>query len=142
VAAGVRQRGASSCVQRQIRVLDAYLEDVLVDVAPGQSHFTGAADLLDAGLAAIARDFPDVQHVVCVAADSWFYRPQPVRGIIDDVRRDDLRLAAASWEVADDAHGVRRKRGDPTLLPALVCQPMPSSLTCHGRWSSGCCHWT
>ncbi len=94
-----------------------YLEDVLVDVAPGQSHFTGAADLLDAGLSAISRDFPDVQHVVCVASDSWLYRPQRVLAIIDDMRRDDLRLAAASWEVADDAHGVRRERGHPTLLP-------------------------
>lgn len=94
-----------------------YLEDVLVDVAPGQSHFTGAGDLLDAGLAAIARDLPDVQHVVCIAADSWLYRPEGVRAIVDDMRRDNLRLAAASWEVADDAHGVRRERGDPTLLP-------------------------
>ena len=94
-----------------------YLEDVLVEVAPGQSHFTGAGDLLDAGLAAIARDLPDVQHVVCIAADSWLYRPEGVRAIVDDMRRDNLRLAAASWEVADDAHGVRRERGDPTLLP-------------------------
>ena len=94
-----------------------YLEDVLVEVAPGQSHFTGAGDLLDAGLAAIARDLPDVQHVVCVAADSWLYRPEGVRAIVDDMRRDNLRLAAASWEVADDAHGVRRERGDPALLP-------------------------
>jgi hypothetical protein len=94
-----------------------YLEDVLVEVAPGQSHFTGAGDLLDAGLAAIARDLPDVQHVVCIAADSWLYRPEGVRAIVDDMRRDNLRLAAASWEVADDAHGVRRERGDPALLP-------------------------
>lgn len=94
-----------------------YLEDVLVEVAPGQSHFTGAGDLLDAGLAAIARDLPDVQHVVCIAADSWLYRPEGVRAIVDDMRRDNLRLAAASWEVADDAHGVRREHGDPALLP-------------------------
>ena len=94
-----------------------YLEDVLVEVAPGQSHFTGAADLLDAGLTVIARDFLDVQHVVCVAADSWLYRPKRIRAIIDDMHRDNLRLAAASWEVADDAHGVRRERGDPALLP-------------------------
>jgi hypothetical protein len=93
------------------------LEDLLVEVAPGQSHFTGAADLLDAGLAAIARDFPEVQHVVCVASDSWLYRPERVRTIIEDMRRNDLRVAAASWEVADDAHGVHRERGNPALLP-------------------------
>ncbi len=91
-----------------------YLEDVLVKVAPGENHFTGAADLLDAGLAVITRDLLNVQHVVCVAADSWLYRPERVRSIVEDMHRDDLRLAAASWEVADDAHGVRR---DPALLP-------------------------
>jgi hypothetical protein len=42
------------------------------------------------------------------------YRPERVRAIVEDMHRDDLRLAAASWEVADDAHGVRR---DPALLP-------------------------
>ncbi len=94
-----------------------YMEDVLVEVAPGESHFTGAVDLLDAGLAAITRDCPDIQHVICVASDSWLYRPERVRAIVDDMRRDDLRLAAASWEIADDAHGVHRKRGDPALLP-------------------------
>jgi hypothetical protein len=94
-----------------------YLEDIFVEVTPGQSHFTGAADLLDAGLAAIARDLPHVQHVICVASDSWWYRPERVREIINDMCRDALRLAAASWEVADDAHGVRRQRGNPTMLP-------------------------
>lgn len=94
-----------------------YLEDVLVEVASGESHFTGAANLLDAGLAAIARNLLDVQHVVCVAADSWLYRPERVRAIVEDMRRDDLRLAAANWEVADNVHGVCRERGDPALLP-------------------------
>ncbi len=94
-----------------------YLEDLLVEVALGQSHFTGAADLLDAGLTAIACGFPEVQHVVCVASDSWLYRPERVRTIIEDMRRNNLCVAAASWEVADDAHGVHRERGDPALLP-------------------------
>ena len=94
-----------------------YLEDILVEVPPGQSHFTGAADLLDAGLAKIASDLPDVRYIVCVAADSWLYRPEQVCAIIEDMRRDNLRLAAASWEIAENAHGVRRERGEPTLLP-------------------------
>jgi hypothetical protein len=94
-----------------------YLEDALVEIEQGQSHFTGAADLLDAGLTAIARDFPHVRYVVCVAADSWLYRPGRIRAIVNDMCHDNLRLAAASWGVSEDAHGVRRVRGDSTLIP-------------------------
>jgi hypothetical protein len=94
-----------------------YLEDLVIEVPPSPSHFTGAADLLDAGLAAVAQEYPDIRHVVCLASDSWLYRPERLRAVVDDMRQGELRLAAASWEVADYTHGVRRERGDPELLP-------------------------
>jgi hypothetical protein len=94
-----------------------HLEDRTVVVSPGPSHYTGAAQLIDAGSAVIAEEYPDVRYVVYLASDTWLYRPEGLAEILDDMRAGDLRLAAASFEVSDTAHGVRRERGDPALLP-------------------------
>lgn len=94
-----------------------YLEDVLLDVPAGSGHFSGAGDLLDAGLAAVRERYPAVRYVVCLASDTWWYRFDRVRQVVDEMTVRGLHLAAASWEVADHAHGVRRELGDPELLP-------------------------
>lgn len=51
-------------------------EDLLITVPPARSHFTGAAELIDRGLAAISRGFPAVRYVVSLSADCWIYDPR------------------------------------------------------------------
>ena len=94
-----------------------YLEDRTLVVPPGSSHFAGAAQLIDAGTALIGQEHPGVRYVVSVASDTWLYRPARVRDVIEQMRAEDRRLAAARFEVSDRAHGVRRQRGDDELLP-------------------------
>ena len=94
-----------------------HLEDQTVVVPPGPSHYTGAAQLIDAGSRVIAEEYRHVRYVVYLASDTWLYRPERLAAILDDMRGGDLRLAAAPFEVSDTSHGVRRQRGDPALLP-------------------------
>jgi hypothetical protein len=94
-----------------------YLEDQTIVPGPGASHYTGAADLIDAGSVAIAENWPDVRHVVYLASDTWLYRPERLRTILDEMRARELRLATAPFEVSPHAHGLRRQWGGPHLLP-------------------------
>jgi hypothetical protein len=96
---------------------EPYLEDLTVQIPRGPSHYTGAAELIDAGSAAISSQYPEVQYVVYLASDTWLYRPAALRHIVDDMRARALKIATTPFGVADDAHGVSRERGDPHLLP-------------------------
>ncbi|MDL5158937.1 hypothetical protein [Actinomycetospora termitidis] len=98
---------------------EPYLEDHTVKPLPAESHFTGAASLIDAGTSALRSLDPVPRFVVCLAGDCWLYRPEVLRDLLDEMAADDLRLAAARFEVARDAHGVVRQSGDPTLLPGV-----------------------
>ncbi|MCD2187864.1 hypothetical protein [Actinomycetospora soli] len=101
------------------QVWSSYLEDHTVVVAPSASHFRGAASLLDAGIAALAAAEPGLRHAVCLAGDCWLYRPEWVRDLVEEMHDQQLRLAAARFEVTPRAHGVAREHGDPTLLPGV-----------------------
>lgn len=85
-----------------------YLEDHTVRVEPSRGHFTGAADLLDAGVEAMALNYPDIRFVICLASDCWLYRPARLLRIVDDMRDGNLALAAASWQISAHAYGVAR----------------------------------
>ncbi|MGH3692760.1 MAG: hypothetical protein ACRDRX_01940 [Pseudonocardiaceae bacterium] len=92
-------------------------EDMLITVPPARSHFTGAAELIDRGLAAVSREFPTVRYVVCLSADCWIYDPRWLCQTVDGMQAAQHRLAAASWEISESIHGLRRHR-HPGLLPA------------------------
>lgn len=91
-------------------------EDLLITAPPPRSHFTGAAELIDRGLAAVSREFPAVRYVVCLSADCWIYDPRWLRQTVDGMQAAQHRLAAASWEISESIHGLRR-HGHPGLLP-------------------------
>lgn len=91
-------------------------EDLLITVPPVRSHFTGAAELIDYGLAAVSREFPAVRYVVCLSADCWIYDPRWLCQTVDGMQTAQHRLAAASWEISESIHGLRR-HGHPGLLP-------------------------
>jgi hypothetical protein len=63
-----------------------------------------------------AEEYPRVRYVVYLASDTWLYRPERLASILDDMRAGK-RLAAAPFQVAENAHGLRRERGDRDLLP-------------------------
>ena len=85
--------------------------------APGdRGHFVGAADLIDAGVAAVARRHPALRHAVCLASDTWVYRPDTLVKIIAEMTEHRQRLAAAEWQIDPAVHGVARNRGA-GLLP-------------------------
>ncbi len=91
-------------------------EDLLITMPPARSHFTGAAELIDRGLAAVNREFPAVRYVVCLSADCWIYDPRWLCQTVDGMQAAQHRLAAAGWEISESIHGLRR-HGHPGLLP-------------------------
>lgn len=91
-------------------------EDMLITVPSARSHFTGAAELIDRGLAAVNREFPTVRYVICLSADCWIYDPRWLYQTVDGMQTAQHRLAAASWEISESVHGLRRQ-GHPGLLP-------------------------
>jgi hypothetical protein len=80
--------------------------------APGdRGHFAGAADLIDAGLSAVARRYPALTYAVCLASDTWVYRPDSLVKIVAEMAGRGQRLAAAEWQIDPAVHGVARNRG-------------------------------
>lgn len=73
-----------------------HLEDRLVR-RPNPGHFAGAADLIDAGFAAIAKSFPDTDYVVVLAADTWIVKPTWLAEVIDEMKSRSQVLAASAW---------------------------------------------
>ncbi|MFZ0158975.1 MAG: hypothetical protein WAL50_08115 [Kineosporiaceae bacterium] len=91
--------------------------DADVSASPNPGHFEGAAELVDAGAQAVAEHWSQVRYAVFLASDTWLYDPAWIRGVLADMRADEMRLAAASWEISDFVHGLARIGGK-HLLPA------------------------
>lgn len=90
-----------------IRIVHAYngrtswypkktLEDVCIR-RPNPGHFPGAADLIDIGMRAFQKHYPQIQYVLVLAADTWCVKPQFVRRVLDDMIRNRLVLATCPW---------------------------------------------
>ena len=90
--------------------------DLTVRAPSDRGHFVGAADLIDAGLSAVARRHPALTYAVCLASDTWVYRPDSLAKIVAEMAERGQRLAAAEWQIDPAVHGVARNRGA-GLLP-------------------------
>lgn len=90
--------------------------DLSVRAPHGRGHFAGAADLIDAGTAAVAGQQPAPAYAVCLAGDTWIYRPDSLVRIVAEMADRGQRLAAAEWHVDPAVHGVARNRSA-GLLP-------------------------
>ncbi|MDP3964164.1 MAG: hypothetical protein Q8Q20_00690, partial [bacterium] len=74
----------------------AHLENMLIRKKnPG--HFQGAAELIDAGMARIIKQFPRTDYVVGLASDTWLTKPAFVYGLLAKMKRRRKTLAAAAW---------------------------------------------
>src|SRR5207247_1300982 len=71
---------------------------------------------IDAGLSAVARRYPALTYAVCLASDTWVYRPDSLVKIVAEMAERGQRLAAAEWQIDPAVHGVARNRGA-GLLP-------------------------
>lgn len=74
---------------------EAHLEDQVVR-RRNLGHFAGAADLIDAGAAAIAAQ-QDVRYAVFLASDTWILDSTYLAELLAEMRRRQFRLAAVPW---------------------------------------------
>lgn len=100
-----------------------YLEDRLVAVPRQRTHFSGAASLLDAGVAEMRQAFPSVRHAVVLAGDVWLYSPRWVGEVVDEMRATGQRLCTARWRITPDVDRLSTSSGASGLLPTdgLAC---------------------
>lgn len=75
---------------------EKYLEDELVRIE-NTSHFQGASELMDAGMAVFQEKFPEVDYVIVLAADTWLVRPNYVASIIRTMQQEHKLLATSAW---------------------------------------------
>ena len=80
---------------------DMYLEDELCRTDnPG--HFAGAELLLNSGMEVFTDKYPDVTHVLILAADTWCVRPEYIERIVQEMRTSGAYLATSAWGNAED----------------------------------------
>lgn len=73
-----------------------YLEDVLIRRSnPG--HFQGAAEMIDAGVAALHSRYPKLRYGVILAADTWCVKPQYARSVVDRMAAQKKVMATCPW---------------------------------------------
>ena len=68
---------------------EQYLEDKLIR-RENLGHFLGAEDLINTGMTAFQNEFPDVEYIIILAADTWCVKPNYIASIIDNMRKDDF----------------------------------------------------
>lgn len=73
-----------------------YLEDDLVAIK-NSWHFQGASDLIDAGIKVFQKKHKTINYVVVLASDTWLIKPAYLKGILDNMRKNNLYMATCSW---------------------------------------------
>ncbi len=75
---------------------EKYLEDDLIYLEnPG--HFAGAEILLNTGVKHFAEIYPEIEHVVILAADTWCVKPEYIAQVIQSMRTHEQYLATCAW---------------------------------------------
>jgi hypothetical protein len=75
---------------------EKYLEDELLYL-PNPGHFKGAEILLDAGMRCFAEKYPDIEHVIILAPDTWLLKPKYAADILAAMKKDEKLLATCPW---------------------------------------------
>lgn len=75
-----------------------YLEDKLVIIKNNLSHFEGAANLIDAGVLALYKNYGSkIDYCIVLAADTWLINLEFVHKIIFKMIEDNQYLATCPW---------------------------------------------
>lgn len=75
---------------------EQYIEDKLVTTA-NTRHFSGAANLIDAGHKTIAEYYPETDYVIVLAADTWLVKPEYIMQKINELKEKSAYLATCPW---------------------------------------------
>jgi hypothetical protein len=70
---------------------EKYLEDHTLFTSNG-GHYAGASVLLDEGLAAMSRLYPEIEYVVVLASDTWCLFPEYIVNQINLMQQSKLYL--------------------------------------------------
>ncbi len=60
-------------------------------------HFQGASDLIDAGMEEFSVNYPDVEHIVVLASDTWLVDAGYIHNVIEKMKKENRRFATCSW---------------------------------------------
>lgn len=74
-----------------------YLEDVLIRKTKNPGHYSGAAELIDAGIARFQKMYPKIRYVVVLAADTWCLKPRYIARVIRTMQQNSQSLATCPW---------------------------------------------
>lgn len=75
---------------------EPYLEDKLLHLDnPG--HYAGAMLLIDEGILAFRKNYPDVEYVVVLAADTWCVVPEYINAVIEAMKQGGRYIASCAW---------------------------------------------
>lgn len=77
-----------------------YLEDDVVRIK-NSWHFQGASDLLDAGMARFKKEYPDIDYIIVLAADTWLVEPAYLERMIQTMQKEEKWLATCPWGLPD-----------------------------------------
>jgi len=75
---------------------EKYLEDDLLRLE-NTGHFSGAEILLNEGIEYINNKYPEIEHLVILASDTWIIKPEYIKGIINSMIKDEKYLATCPW---------------------------------------------
>jgi len=75
---------------------EKYLENDLV-IVENTGHFSGCALQIDAGICHFKDNYPEITHVVVLAADTWILEPAYLTNVIKEMSREDMFLASCGW---------------------------------------------
>lgn len=75
---------------------DRYLENKLFK-HQSMPHYLGAAYLIDQGISHVVSSGKDYDYIVVSSGDVWFYNPQKIREIFQDLEKGKYQLATSLY---------------------------------------------